>query len=130
MSFQASCPSCAAPVEFRFDRSVVTVCDSCGSVVGRADGALEDLGKVADLVVTDSPLQAGVTGRFRGKGFEISGRTQVQHAGGGIWDEWYLAFNGGKQWGWLAEAQGKYYLTQPAKVPDSIDADTLAGCVK
>ena len=53
MSFQASCPACAAPVEFDVANSVVTICPSCSSAVGRADGKLKNLGKVADLVQTD-----------------------------------------------------------------------------
>ena len=48
--------------------------------------------------------------------YEITGRVQIQHEAGGIWDEWYVAFRDGKRWGWLAEAQGRYYLTFPKKL--------------
>jgi hypothetical protein len=34
----------------------------------------------------------------------------VRHAAGGVWQEWYAKFSGGT-WGWLAEAQGRYYMT-------------------
>ncbi|MCA9073159.1 MAG: hypothetical protein KDA84_29755, partial [Planctomycetaceae bacterium] len=101
MSFQASCPACASPVEFTLTNSIVTVCPSCGSAVGRGGGKLEDLGKVADLVQTDSPLKLGLRGKFKGVPFEITGRTQIRHSAGGVWDEWYVAFRGGQRWGWL-----------------------------
>jgi hypothetical protein len=106
----ANCPSCAGPVEFQSRTSLVTVCDFCRTLVARGDKAVEDHGKVADLALTNSPLRRGGTGTFRGKKFELIGRVQYKHPAGGIWDEWYLSFPSGK-WGWLAEAQGKYYLT-------------------
>lgn len=49
----------------------------------------------------------------------------MRHELGGFWDEWYATFSNG--WvGWLAEAQGKFYLTffQPLegrRVPDFND---------
>lgn len=117
MSFQASCPACAAPVTFDVANSVVTVCPSCRAAVGRGDGKLENLGKVADLVQTDTPLRLELSGKFKGVHFKIKGRTQIRHAAGGVWDEWYIAFKGGKKWGWLAEAQGRLYLTFEQKLP-------------
>jgi hypothetical protein len=106
----ANCPSCGGPIEFKIGSSVVVVCDHCHSVVARTDRGFEDLGKVAALVDTGSPLRRDLPGKIRGNGFRIVGRTQMRHALGGVWDEWYAAFDSG-QWGWLAEAQGKYYLT-------------------
>jgi len=106
----ANCPSCGAAIEFKIGSSVVVVCDHCQSVVARTDRGFEDLGKVAALVDTGSPLRRDLPGRIRGNGFRIVGRTQMKHPMGGVWDEWYAAFDDG-QWGWIAEAQGKYYLT-------------------
>lgn len=106
----ANCPSCGGPIEFKIGSSVVVICDHCRSAVARTDRGLEDLGKVAALVDTGSPLRRDLPGRIRGNGFRIVGRTQLQHPMGGVWDEWYAAFDDG-QWGWLAEAQGKFYLT-------------------
>ncbi len=107
---RASCPACGGPVLFKISSSLVTVCEHCSSVVARQDRKLEDLGKVAAIVETDSPLHLGLKGKFRGKSFELVGRTQYRHSAGGTWDEWYAAFSNGK-WGWLAEAQGRFYLT-------------------
>ncbi|MHC4875105.1 MAG: DUF4178 domain-containing protein [Planctomycetota bacterium] len=107
---KAPCPACAAPVEFKCRTSLVAVCEFCRSVVARGDKQLEDHGKVADLVDTESPLSVGVRGKFRGKPFRIVGRVQYQHSAGGVWDEWYAEFPNGK-WGWLAEAQGRFYIT-------------------
>lgn len=40
----------------------------------------------------------------------MTGRAQLRHQLGGYWDEWYATFSNG--WvGWLAEAQGRFYLT-------------------
>ncbi len=126
MSFQASCPACAAPVQFDVANSVVTICPNCNSVVGRADGKLQTLGKIADLVQTDSPFQCGLRGKFKGVPFEITGRSQIRHFAGGVWDEWYVAFRGGQRWGWLAEAQGKYYLTFEQPLPEGVEIPPLA----
>ena len=126
MSFQASCPACGSPVHFDVPGSVVTICPSCQSAVGRADGKLESLGKVADLVQTDSPFQCGLRGKFKGVPFEITGRSQIRHSAGGVWDEWYVAFRGGKRWGWLAEAQGRYYLTFEHELPPDHEIPPLA----
>jgi len=107
---EASCPACGAPISFKTGSSVVVVCDFCHSAVARGDRKLEDLGRVAELVETGSPLQVGLRGAYRGVPFELTGRAQLEHEAGGLWDEWYAAFADGR-WGWLAEAQGRFYLT-------------------
>ncbi|MEA2568941.1 MAG: hypothetical protein QOI24_942 [Acidobacteriota bacterium] len=106
----ANCPSCGAAIEFAVGSSIVVVCDYCRSVVARTDRALEDLGKIAAIVDTGSPLQRNLPGKYRGVGFRLTGRTQMRHSMGGVWDEWYAAFDDGR-WGWIAEAQGRYYVT-------------------
>lgn len=106
----ANCPSCGAPVEFAIGSSAVVVCRYCNSVVARTDRGVEAHGKVAALIDTGSPLQVGVPGKYRGQGFRITGRTQLRHQAGGVWDEWYAAFDDGR-WGWVAEAQGRFYVT-------------------
>lgn len=107
---EASCPACGATIAFKVGSSIVVVCEFCHSVVARGDRALEDLGKVAELVETGSPLDVGLTGVYQGVPFELTGRAQLAHEAGGVWDEWYAAFTDGR-WGWLAEAQGRFYLT-------------------
>jgi Domain of unknown function (DUF4178) len=106
----ANCPSCGAPIEFAIGSSAVVVCAYCRSVVARTDRGIEAHGKVAALIDTGSPLQIGTTGKYRKVGFRITGRTQLRHQAGGVWDEWYAALEDGR-WGWLAEAQGRFYLT-------------------
>lgn len=106
----ANCPSCGAPIEFAIGSSEVVVCGYCKSIVARTDRGLETHGKVAALIETGSPLSRGVTGRYRGVGFRITGRTQLRHQAGGVWDEWYAALDDGR-WAWLAEAQGRFYVT-------------------
>lgn len=106
----ANCPSCGGPIEFKIGSSAVIICDYCHSVVARTDRGLEDLGKVAALIDTGSVLRRDLTGNYRGVGFRLMGRTQMRHEAGGMWEEWYGAFDDGR-WGWLAEAAGKFYLT-------------------
>lgn len=116
---QASCPSCAGPIEFKSGATVVVVCPFCRSVVARTDRALQDLGKVAEVSETGSPLRVGLKGVFKGERFELTGRAQMSHAMGGVWDEWYATFSNG--WvGWLAEAQGKFYLTFYQPTPQGV----------
>jgi len=106
----ANCPSCGAPIEFAIGSSAVVVCNYCRSVVARTDRGVESHGKVAALIETGSPLRTGVTGKYKNNGFRVTGRTQLRHQAGGVWDEWYAAFDDGR-WGWLAEAQGRFYVT-------------------
>ncbi|HKV38059.1 MAG TPA: DUF4178 domain-containing protein, partial [Blastocatellia bacterium] len=47
---------------------------------------------------------------------ELTGRAQLGHQAGGVWDEWYAAFKDGR-WGWLAEAQGRFYITFEVSLP-------------
>lgn len=111
MAFTGNCPNCGNTVEFTAARSIVVVCESCDSVVGRAGDALKNYGKVAELVQTSSPLEVGLSGQWRGKPFEIVGRVQMKHASGAVWDEWYASFEGGERWGWIAEAQNRVSIT-------------------
>src|SRR2546423_11433660 len=116
MACQASCPACGATVIFKTGSSVVVVCESCNSVVARTDRGVEDAGKVSDVVESGSPLDVNLRGVYLGVAFELTGRAQLGHAAGGFWDEWYAAFSDGR-WGWLAEAQGRFYLTFQIQVP-------------
>src|SRR5919205_3854451 len=116
MALQANCPACGAQVIFKTGSSVVVVCEFCHSVVARTDRGVEDAGRVADVVESGSPLEVGLRGVYLGVAFELTGRAQLGHAAGGFWDEWYAAFADGR-WGWLAEAQGRFYLTFQIQVP-------------
>ncbi|MDQ3181588.1 MAG: DUF4178 domain-containing protein, partial [Acidobacteriota bacterium] len=63
---QANCPSCAAPIEFKQGATIVLVCPFCRSAVARTDRGLNDLGKVAEIVQSESPLKIGLRGEFKG----------------------------------------------------------------
>lgn len=109
MSTLASCPSCGAALSFR-PGTMVAVCAYCKALAARRDRDPELIGQVADLVDTGSPLGLGGSGTYAGRAFTLAGRVQLKHPLGGVWDEWYLALDDGR-WGWLAEAQGRFYLT-------------------
>jgi uncharacterized Zn finger protein (UPF0148 family) len=113
---QANCPSCGAPIEFKAGSTIVLVCPFCRSAISRTDRALEDLGKVAEIADSESPLKLGLKGTYQDTRFELTGRAQFRHELGGYWDEWYATFSNG--WvGWLAEAQGRFYLTFYSPLP-------------
>ena len=85
--------------------------------MARTDRGLADLGKVAEIAESESPLKLGLKGEFKGNRFELTGRAQLKHQAGGYWDEWYATFSNG--WvGWLAEAQGRFYLTFYQPLPE------------
>ena len=107
---RTTCPNCGAPIEFRYDDSFVRICGHCNFAVQRTDRGVESLGKVADLTPIESPLRLFAEGHYGTTSFLLVGMAQIKHAAGGIWQEWYAKLDGG-QWGWLAEAQGRYYLT-------------------
>ncbi len=98
---------------------MLAVCPHCSSLVARGDRKLDDLGKVAALVETETPLALDVSGRYQGAPFRIVGRVQYRHQLGGVWDEWLAAFDDGR-WGWLAEAQGRFYLTFRRKLAKDV----------
>jgi hypothetical protein len=88
----------------------VRVCGHCNNAVLRTDRGVDSLGKVADLVPMESPIKLFSEGHFGSTTFLVVGMAQIRGQAGGLWQEWYAKFDGGK-WGWLAEAQGRFYLT-------------------
>lgn len=113
----ANCPTCGGPIEFKIASSFLVVCSYCKSAIARTDRDLKDMGKVADLVETDSPLSIGMAGKYFNTSFRLTGRSQLRHQLGGVWDEWYAAFSDGR-WGWLAEAQGRFFMTFASPLPN------------
>lgn len=107
----SACPQCGAPLRFGGARSLAAACAYCRSAVLRTGARLEAAGKVPDLVATDTRLSVGAVGRAQGKPFVVLGRLQLSQ-GEATWNEWYVSFGDGS-WGWLAEAQGRLYLTRP-----------------
>lgn len=123
---KANCPTCGAPIEFTAGSTIVLVCPYCRSAVARTDRGLEDLGKVAEIADSESPLKLGLKGTYKDTRFELTGRAQNRHELGGYWDEWYATFSNG--WvGWLAEAQGRFYLTFYQPLPAGVVLPTFDG---
>lgn len=123
---KTSCPSCAGPIEFTAGSSVVVICPFCRSAVARTDRGFEDLGKISEVVQSESPLKLGLKGEYKGSRFELTGRAQLRHELGGTWDEWYATFSNG--WvGWLAEAQGRFYMTFYQPLPEGTVLPSIEG---
>ncbi len=112
-----TCPSCGAEIDFAPGAGKVKVCEFCSTVVLRGEAKLEQLGKVAELVDTDSPLKLSLSGRHSGTPFTVVGRLQKVHATDdgaqyGAWDEWFLSFEDGRS-AWLSESEGQWNLMFP-----------------
>ncbi len=95
----------------------MAICPSCRAAVARRGADVETIGIVAELVPTSSPFRVGMASRGTKyvKPFRIVGRNQLS-TGAGTWDEWYVAFSDGT-WGWLAEAQGGFWILKPVESP-------------
>ncbi|HEX9619194.1 MAG TPA: DUF4178 domain-containing protein [Polyangiaceae bacterium] len=113
---QGSCPNCGAPIEFGLGASLAKICEYCRATVVRSDRGLENLGIVADLADTPSLIAVGDEGALSGRPFRVFGRVQLDH-GQGPWDEYYVAFDHGRSWGWLAFAEGRWHVTEHVAGP-------------
>lgn len=112
----ANCPNCGGTVSFKADSSLLSVCPYCSGAVARVGGdigELEILGQVAPLADLGSPLELGARGSDKDTELVLLGRVQYDH-GAGPWNEWYAVFDDGR-WGFVAEAQGRVYLTFEAE---------------
>lgn len=107
---QGNCPSCGAEIRFGLGSSLSVICGYCNATVVRTDRGLSNLGKVADIADTPSLIAVGDQGTLAGRPFEVLGRLQLDY-GLGPWDEYYVAFDHGAAWGWLAYAQGRWHVT-------------------
>jgi prepilin-type processing-associated H-X9-DG protein len=104
-----NCPSCGAPVQFRWSSAAQTVCPFCRSILVRTDIDLQNVGKVADLPPSPSPIQLQTEGTYRGKAFQVLGRIIYEYENGG-WNEWHIVFSDGTS-GWLSDAQLQYAIS-------------------
>ena len=105
----AQCPSCGAPVEFRWAHAVQTVCPFCASVLVRHDVRLERVGKVSAPPRADSRIQLGTRGSHAGRPFTVVGRIAYAWERG-AWSEWHVVGDDGSS-RWLAEADGELAVT-------------------
>jgi len=97
-------------VEFKLGSSTSVVCPFCRASVIRTDRDLQAIGRIADLVPTSPAMVVGDRGLVDGEEFVVGGRLQLDH-GRGPWDEWYVEMTRTGKWAWLAQAQGKFYIT-------------------
>jgi hypothetical protein len=118
----ANCPSCGAPIQFRWSNAVQTVCEYCRSVLVRHDVDLERVGQVATIPDDASPIQLGTEGIYSNRAFQVVGRIVYEYEQGS-WNEWHLIFNDGKS-GWLADAQLEYAVSFLTPPPAPLPAET------
>src|SRR5262245_39112550 len=104
-----NCPSCGAPVQFRWSGAAQTVCAFCRSILVRTDIEVQNVGKVGDLPPDPSPIQVLTEGVYKGKGFQVIGRIIYEWENGG-WNEWHIVLSDGVS-GWLSDAQLQYAIS-------------------
>ncbi len=112
----ANCPSCGAPVTFRWSSAIQTTCEFCHSILVRTDVDLKKVGEVADLPADASPIQIGTEGVLDNKGFVVIGRIIYEYEQG-AWNEWHVVYNDNTN-GWLSDAQLEYdvsWLASPGQ---------------
>ena len=120
----ANCPSCGAPIQFRWSGAAQTVCPFCHSILVRTDVDVQSVGKVADLPPDPSPIQLLTEGSWQGKQFQVTGRIIYEYEQGG-WNEWHIVFSDGRS-GWLSDAQLQYAISfrvdpgVPLPAPDAV----------
>src|SRR5258707_9315439 len=114
----ANCPSCGAPVQFRWSSAVQTVRTVCQSILVRNDLVIENVGKVADLPPDPSPVQLMTEGVYKGKRFDVVGRIIYSWENGG-WNEWHIVFSDGSS-GWLSDAQLQYAISMLVPTTDTL----------
>lgn len=127
---ETQCPNCGGPIEFKLGSAAACVCPWCRHSVVRQGLALEDIGQVAELVPTAAVMAVGDAGTItdssgNAQEFVVGGRLQLEH-GKGPWDEWYIELTHSRQWGWMAQAQGKWYLTFPVEAQGLPTFDQMA----
>lgn len=98
----------------------MAVCEYCRSTLVRTDLALENVGRMAELMDDPTLVQLGVQGVFRGQHFTVIGRIQLQYPQG-LWNEWHILFDNQRA-GWLGEASGQYTVSFQAPSNQPIPA--------
>jgi ribosomal protein S27E len=111
MPVNVTCPSCGAAVRFQSAASALAVCGYCRATLARDGEALKNLGRMAELLPDDSPVQLGTQGRWGGVAFAVVGRLQLRYDAG-FWNEWHILFDDGK-FGWMSESGGQWTVTLP-----------------
>jgi predicted RNA-binding Zn-ribbon protein involved in translation (DUF1610 family) len=115
---EANCPSCGASIPFKAGSSVFAICGYCQSMVLRKGAALEDLGKISEVMDDGSPVRLGMTGKLGKRDFQVAGRIQLKWQDG-IWNEWFLLFSDNET-GWLGEGQGMFFVTFQKPAPQGV----------
>lgn len=111
MPVNVTCPSCGAAVRFQSAASALAVCGYCRATLSRDGEALKNIGRMAELLPDQSPVQLGTQGRWRGTAFSVVGRLQLRYDAG-FWNEWHILFDDG-QFGWMSESGGQWTVTLP-----------------
>src|SRR5688500_5257420 len=105
-----NCPTCGRPLkrDNRFVRMIV--CQYCENLCEVTDEGLTPAGSMGKLVPLPTMFRVGLTGKLRGKFFQVLGRVRYRYDEG-MWEEWYLGLENGAA-AWLEEDEGEWTLAQ------------------
>jgi uncharacterized Zn finger protein (UPF0148 family) len=122
--FASTCPSCAAPLQFKAASSTTAICQFCKSTVARDSDTLKLIGKQAELLQDFSRLQISTEGQYDSHAFTVIGRIQMRYDAG-VWNEWYVLFADTKT-AWLSEtASGFTLLRSVGGLPNAVVFDNV-----
>jgi hypothetical protein len=116
MTQDLNCPSCGAPLEIRNRFVRIVTCDFCDNVSIFTDAGLDPTGQTAALSKVPSVFYVDAIGKLGDEPFRCVGRVRYQYADG-MWDEWFLEFDGGSEPGWLVEDEGTYKFYRREELP-------------
>lgn len=111
------CPSCGTMLPFTTDITHSCVC-SCGKVIHRSSSGNLEISSFTSLSESDSLLQPGTTGSWKGQAFTVKGRFRIwlEEA---VLNYWTVTFDSGG-WALLEEGYGLFTMMQETAVPESM----------
>jgi len=116
------CPSCGAPMKFRFQSTLFQVCAFCKKSAVRSGADIRLFGEIAEVPQDMSVIQLGTNGQIKDGPFEVIGRVR-QSWERSTWNEWFCFLQGRQAW--LTDAQGFYAMSFPDDPISQADAEIL-----
>ena len=122
-SILLQCPDCSRLINFTSDKTTITRCTACGTVVWRQmDGSVIAKPQHTINEITEI-IQPGTTGRWKEKNFIVLGRFRAWFEEF-VFNYWTIQFADGEI-AWLGEGYGIYSILQPIPFPENISSKSL-----
>ncbi|RYG34987.1 MAG: DUF4178 domain-containing protein, partial [Chitinophagaceae bacterium] len=117
------CPDCKRLLPFTSDKTTITVCNACGTIVWRQNDGSVIVKPQFLLQDKNDIIQPGTTGSWNGKTFTVLGRFRAWFEEF-IFNYWTIQFND-NEIAWLAEGYGIYSILEPIPLPDNVSSRSL-----